>query len=232
MLILFKPWYNVSDLCPAEHTWSEAFTAFSDICDPSLKRVIDNMQILHECKDSCDDHFAKMSSLRRSEMNCVLPGHLDKAVDVEDNFLAEEGQDQAILEHLEAIDSTRSTHAFIANKNVQDCISSVQLSGMYDVIHAASSDNIRDDVNSVTHEVFDDNPVEENIWKDAYNNRKQNWKKRRYQILLTKLIIQLVITWRLPFSIMVRHFRTSKHQNSMGASFPIQSLLQLTLIRF
>ncbi|KAJ3880112.1 hypothetical protein F5051DRAFT_298607, partial [Lentinula edodes] len=55
MLILFKPWRTVEDLCLSNETWDEAFTSFLAICNPLTKSIIDNMQILHECKDSRDD---------------------------------------------------------------------------------------------------------------------------------------------------------------------------------
>ncbi|KAJ3884614.1 hypothetical protein GG344DRAFT_60321, partial [Lentinula edodes] len=55
MLILFKPWRSVSDLCSPEQSWSDAFSDFVAVCDHATKSVIDNMQILHECRDSRDD---------------------------------------------------------------------------------------------------------------------------------------------------------------------------------
>ncbi|KAG1887029.1 hypothetical protein F4604DRAFT_1533382, partial [Suillus subluteus] len=58
MLILFKPWSTIDDLRGAFQTWSDAFEDFVDNCAPNKLFVMKNMQILHECKDSRDDHFA------------------------------------------------------------------------------------------------------------------------------------------------------------------------------
>ncbi|THU84819.1 hypothetical protein K435DRAFT_621840, partial [Dendrothele bispora CBS 962.96] len=56
MLILFKPWVNISDLKEGEQSWEEAYEIFlRDSCSPRIKRIIDNMQLLHECRDSRDD---------------------------------------------------------------------------------------------------------------------------------------------------------------------------------
>ena len=61
MLILFKPWRNAFDLPTANKPWMVAFDEFqhSALCPLEFKGIMDNMQLLHECKDSHDDHFQK-----------------------------------------------------------------------------------------------------------------------------------------------------------------------------
>ncbi|KAJ3741636.1 hypothetical protein EV360DRAFT_14431, partial [Lentinula raphanica] len=59
MLILFKPWRTHSDLRSPSQTWKEAFDEFMMTCPESVHKLITNMQLLHECKDSRDDHFAE-----------------------------------------------------------------------------------------------------------------------------------------------------------------------------
>ncbi|KAJ7459327.1 hypothetical protein FB451DRAFT_1046217, partial [Mycena latifolia] len=58
MLILFKPWRHAEDLRHLNQKWSEAYAHFLTICSPEVVERIDNMQILHECKDSRDAHFS------------------------------------------------------------------------------------------------------------------------------------------------------------------------------
>ncbi|KAG2149574.1 hypothetical protein BD769DRAFT_1331743, partial [Suillus cothurnatus] len=58
MLILFKPWRSVSDLKKGTQSWTEVFDEFRHTCSPAITYILNNMQILHECKDSRDDHFA------------------------------------------------------------------------------------------------------------------------------------------------------------------------------
>ncbi|KAJ7112149.1 hypothetical protein C8R44DRAFT_585330, partial [Mycena epipterygia] len=59
MLIFFKPWRHANDLRIQGQSWEEAFNAFKANCLPSVLSKMDNMQILHECRDSRDDHFAE-----------------------------------------------------------------------------------------------------------------------------------------------------------------------------
>ncbi|KAJ7015752.1 hypothetical protein C8F04DRAFT_902710, partial [Mycena alexandri] len=54
MLILFKPWRHASDLRHSEQSWSSAYQQFLETCTPDINEYIDNMQFLHECRDSRD----------------------------------------------------------------------------------------------------------------------------------------------------------------------------------
>ncbi|KAL1659067.1 hypothetical protein GGF50DRAFT_32280, partial [Schizophyllum commune] len=55
MLILFKPWRAASDLRDEGQTWEDAYNAFLRTCPDEYKRKMENMQLLHECRDSKDD---------------------------------------------------------------------------------------------------------------------------------------------------------------------------------
>ncbi|KAJ4464311.1 hypothetical protein C8J55DRAFT_378257, partial [Lentinula edodes] len=55
MLIFFKPWRSAADLRGSYISWSNAFAAFSLTCSDRVKQMMNNMQIMHECKDSRDD---------------------------------------------------------------------------------------------------------------------------------------------------------------------------------
>ncbi|KAF8226031.1 hypothetical protein L208DRAFT_1226639, partial [Tricholoma matsutake] len=58
MLILFKPWQSAFDLRMATESWMAAFNNFKmgTFCPPEFQSIMNNMQLLHECKDRCDDH--------------------------------------------------------------------------------------------------------------------------------------------------------------------------------
>ncbi|KAJ7059869.1 hypothetical protein C8F01DRAFT_924197, partial [Mycena amicta] len=55
MLILFKPWRNATDLCAEGQSWEDAFKIFLTNCSDDVRFKMDNMQVLHECRDSRDD---------------------------------------------------------------------------------------------------------------------------------------------------------------------------------
>ncbi|KAJ7717463.1 hypothetical protein B0H16DRAFT_1206583, partial [Mycena metata] len=58
MLIFFKPWRHASDLRQVGQTWRAAYEEFLPHCAPENLERIENMQLLHECKDSRDAHYA------------------------------------------------------------------------------------------------------------------------------------------------------------------------------
>ncbi|KAJ7207625.1 hypothetical protein GGX14DRAFT_311269, partial [Mycena pura] len=55
MLIFFKPWRCAKDLRKVGESWEDAFKSFQLTCSPAVRYRMDNMQILHECRDSRDD---------------------------------------------------------------------------------------------------------------------------------------------------------------------------------
>ncbi|KAJ3915077.1 hypothetical protein F5877DRAFT_1690, partial [Lentinula edodes] len=55
MLMFFKPWREAADLREHYGCWADAFTNFTENCSDEVKKMMDNMQILHECRDSRDD---------------------------------------------------------------------------------------------------------------------------------------------------------------------------------
>ncbi|KAJ7086530.1 hypothetical protein C8R44DRAFT_527087, partial [Mycena epipterygia] len=54
MLILFKPWRHSSDLRDEGESWEVSYLNFRSECSDFVLEAIDNIQILHECKDSRD----------------------------------------------------------------------------------------------------------------------------------------------------------------------------------
>ncbi|KAJ7194624.1 hypothetical protein C8J57DRAFT_1108526 [Mycena rebaudengoi] len=59
MLIFFKPWRHAQDLKGPHLSWEQAFDEFIAACPQSVLSKMNNIQILHECRDSRDDHFAE-----------------------------------------------------------------------------------------------------------------------------------------------------------------------------
>ncbi|PBK94461.1 hypothetical protein ARMGADRAFT_882685, partial [Armillaria gallica] len=55
MLILFKPWNKVEDLRWPGQTWDDAFCEFMSTAPERVHKVVNSMQILHECRDSRND---------------------------------------------------------------------------------------------------------------------------------------------------------------------------------
>lgn len=60
LLTLFVPWRSIHDLCSLNQTWSEAFEARKGLIPTSAHKIIENIQLLHECKNDRDDHLRQV----------------------------------------------------------------------------------------------------------------------------------------------------------------------------
>lgn len=60
ILALFTPWRSVSDLCGVDQTWEQAFEIRRSRITPESCKIIDNIQLLQECKSDRDGHLQQV----------------------------------------------------------------------------------------------------------------------------------------------------------------------------
>jgi hypothetical protein len=60
LLTLFVPWRTVHDLCGLNQTWSEALEVRKFLISTTALKIIDNIQLLHECKNDRDEHLLRV----------------------------------------------------------------------------------------------------------------------------------------------------------------------------
>lgn len=60
LLTLFVPWRSVQDLCHYEQRWSEAFECRKSMISPNGYKIIENIQLLHECRKDRDEHLLQV----------------------------------------------------------------------------------------------------------------------------------------------------------------------------
>ncbi|KAG1898534.1 uncharacterized protein F5891DRAFT_1042434, partial [Suillus fuscotomentosus] len=127
----------------------------------SLKSVMDNMQILHECRDSRDDYFAERLRSLRTKSNVDRSHTSGTRYSEEDCYI----QDTDVLEHLQAIDSCHSVHRARSNDTLMNCLYHAERSGMWQMgfCHAC---------------VMADDRSLEDAWEAEYNNRRDAWKNK------------------------------------------------------
>ncbi|CAF4690029.1 unnamed protein product, partial [Rotaria sp. Silwood2] len=54
---LFVPWRSVHDLCAMNQTWFEAFEIRKPLISSSSLKIIENIQLLYECKHDRDEQL-------------------------------------------------------------------------------------------------------------------------------------------------------------------------------
>ena len=130
MLIFFKPWRQAPDLKGADETWSSAFQIFlnSDLVLYEHVEIMDNIQFLHDCRDSCD-HTSHSRLLSQGSLPSA--SHDDGAsaletelsCDVDDNDLIQHQQKHDRLLH----DINKRSQADAPK--ILDCLSALFLAG-------------------------------------------------------------------------------------------------------
>ncbi|KAJ8473165.1 hypothetical protein ONZ45_g16394 [Pleurotus djamor] len=165
MLILFKPWRTLADLRPENLTWAQAYDDFLVSAPPHVHTVINNMQLLHECRDSRDDHFETMRRNRRANG----PLRADGESGEDDTGLGDALDQTEVLEHLESIDMIHSSNLADSNLAVTEAMLSAVESGLIPqspTVTATAGIDIA--ILSMTKLIDETHHREEQIWKKVY----------------------------------------------------------------
>lgn len=179
MLILFKPWRDAVDLKMNSTTWEDAFLSFRDTAQPSVLKVIENMQRLHECKDSRDKHYANRRNRIRGS-NSIAEEFVSSATHEDETFMDAEDvvrTDSRPLDHVLAYQEARSRYVENKRREAAAAVTAGVHSGLYNNtdINAGYDDAsmASDDSHQIQllHEP-------EKIWKKHYANRRKEAKKK------------------------------------------------------
>ncbi len=97
ILALFSPWRSISDLCHIDQTWEQAFEIRQSRITPESYKIIDNIQLLQECKNDRDEHLQQVIEAAQIET-------IGDRVDMNRNVDNSDDENDEILDILEAID--------------------------------------------------------------------------------------------------------------------------------
>ncbi|CAF4062556.1 unnamed protein product, partial [Adineta steineri] len=67
ILTLFVPWRSIQDVCDVDQTWEEAFQTRQTTILPTSSKIIDNIQLLQECKNDRDEHLQQVIEAAQTE---------------------------------------------------------------------------------------------------------------------------------------------------------------------
>jgi hypothetical protein len=97
ILTLFVPWRSIEDICYVNQTWEEAFQIRQTRISPASWKIIDNIQLLQECKNDRDEHLQQVIELAQTETGGDHLCHNYSDSDTDD-------ENSEILDVLEVID--------------------------------------------------------------------------------------------------------------------------------
>ncbi|CAF1468535.1 unnamed protein product [Adineta ricciae] len=73
ILTLFVPWRNVTDLCNVDQTWEDALESRKELISAHSWKIIENIQLLHECKKDRDEHLLQVIAKAQVENDSIDP---------------------------------------------------------------------------------------------------------------------------------------------------------------
>ncbi|CAF0882807.1 unnamed protein product [Adineta ricciae] len=73
ILTFFVPWRTVSDLCDVNQKWEDALSSRQHHISGHSQNIIDNIQLLHECKKDRDEHLVKVITEAQIENDTIEP---------------------------------------------------------------------------------------------------------------------------------------------------------------
>ncbi|CAF4277538.1 unnamed protein product, partial [Adineta steineri] len=73
LLTLFVPWRSVFDLCDVNENWEDALKSRQHHISADSRNIIENIQLLHECKKDRDEHLFQVITEAQTENDTIDP---------------------------------------------------------------------------------------------------------------------------------------------------------------
>ena len=167
MMMLFKPWRALSDLRDVSESWETMFDEFSPMMGGNHHQIMNNMQILHECRDSRNEHM----QMRTWERAKGSDGH--GAENGRPGNDLEEVDMSEVLDHLEDIDRMALRRLDDAGEEARECLDKLADVGYF----VAADHSVSDCGGGVWTELaLENDDTLEDEWQDTYKKRKAAWK--------------------------------------------------------
>ncbi len=171
MLLLFKPWQCVDDLKDGSRTWAEEFDIFKETAPSSALTVMNNMQILHECKDNRDDHYKNKGGRIRALNRTLSAEYVENSGTDLQHF---DGDHEAeVVDHINSMNISKSDKKNKRDEEECEAVNALKYGGIIvngdDVLQPINTD--RDCPNSFQF------IAQEKEWRKCYESRRSKWKE-------------------------------------------------------
>ena len=134
LLTMFLPWRTVTDLCDVNQTWEEAFKLRQNRISIHSCKIIENIQLLHECKKDRDEHLLQVIAEAQTDNDVIDPVLLPANQDINGEYDMDNSED--LLELLGNIDeytnaAINATKKSTEDKYIEEAIEAVENVGRF-----------------------------------------------------------------------------------------------------
>jgi len=139
ILTLFVPWRTIADLCDVKQTWEQAFEARKNLISIRSWNIIENIQLLHECKKERDEHLLQVIAEAQTENDAIDPAFVPSNQHLFDEDEMDNSEDLLeLLGNLDeytnaAINATRKT---TEDEYIEETIRAVEKVGRFNDVHS------------------------------------------------------------------------------------------------
>ncbi|CAF1277608.1 unnamed protein product, partial [Didymodactylos carnosus] len=128
---------KVEDLCSVNQTWDEAFRLYEDRFSDSAQTIIDNIELLHECKENRDAHLLQIMEQGESEGDIDLNFVPKRKLRANDDSDAD---DVELLELLQSFDSEdKDTSTIVTSESyIKEAIEWMSKTNRFEYLQRAS----------------------------------------------------------------------------------------------
>ncbi|CAF4167889.1 unnamed protein product, partial [Rotaria sordida] len=118
LLTLFVPWRTVTDLCDVNQTWEDSFKSRQNRISIDSWKIIENIQLLHECKKDRDEHLLQVIAEAQTDNDAIDPVLLPANQDNDGEYDMDNSED--LLELLGNIDEYTTASISASKKSTED----------------------------------------------------------------------------------------------------------------
>lgn len=134
LLTLFVPWRTVTDLCDVNQTWEEALESRQNLISIRARVIIENIQLLHECKKDRDEHLLQVIAEAQTDNDAIDPVLLPANQDGSNEYDMDNNND--LLELLGNLDEyttnvLNATKKSTEEKYIEETIQAVENVGRF-----------------------------------------------------------------------------------------------------
>lgn len=116
VLTLFVPWRTVSDLCEVNENWKDALKSRQYRISRYSSNIIENIQLLHECKKDRDEHLMQVITENQTEGDIIDPRLLPSDQNMNGEY---EDDDDNLLELIGKLDEYTTVAAIAAKTSTE-----------------------------------------------------------------------------------------------------------------
>ncbi|CAF1089809.1 unnamed protein product [Rotaria sordida] len=118
LLTLFVPWRNAVDLCDINQTWEDAFESRKNLISAHSWKIIQNIQLLHECKKDRDEHLLQVIAEAQVENDSIDPAFLPSNQDAHGEYEVDDIDD--LIQLIGNVDECTAAAANATKKSTEN----------------------------------------------------------------------------------------------------------------